>query len=120
MANHIGFQRAGRVFKLMQNHTHHKITPNTALERPFRLTVSVTIEDASPQQTGRRPPEVPAEQGWQELPSGGRDIYQLATAGTDMVQNQARTHRKAAFAITIQNTMHNPHNCYSSQHTNHT
>ena len=38
MANHIGFQRAGRVFKLMQNHTHHKTTPNTTSERTSRLT----------------------------------------------------------------------------------
>ena len=45
---HNDFQRAGRVFKLMQNHTHHKTTPNTASERPTRLTVSVTLEDAWP------------------------------------------------------------------------
>ena len=38
MANHIGFQRAGRVFKLMQNHTRHKTTPNTTSERTSRLT----------------------------------------------------------------------------------
>ena len=38
MANHIGFQRAGRVFKLMQNYTHHKTTPNTTSERTSRLT----------------------------------------------------------------------------------
>jgi len=38
MANHIGFQRAGQVFKLMQNHTHHKTTPNTTSERTSRLT----------------------------------------------------------------------------------
>ena len=38
MANHIGFQRAGRVFKLMQNYTHHKTTPNTTSERTCRLT----------------------------------------------------------------------------------
>ena len=38
MGNHIGFQRAGRVFKLMQNDTHHKTTPNTTSERTSRLT----------------------------------------------------------------------------------
>ena len=38
MANHIGFQRAGRVLKFMQNHTHHKTTPNTTPERTSRLT----------------------------------------------------------------------------------
>ena len=38
MTNRIGFQRAGWVFKLMQNHTHHKTTPNTAFERTSRLT----------------------------------------------------------------------------------
>ena len=38
MANHIGFQRAERVFKLIQNHTHHKTTPNTTSERTSRLT----------------------------------------------------------------------------------
>ena len=38
LASHIGFQRAGWVYKLMQNHTHHKITPNTASERTSRLT----------------------------------------------------------------------------------
>ena len=43
MANHIGFQRAGRVFKLMQNHTHHKTTPNTTSERTSRLTERTLI-----------------------------------------------------------------------------
>ena len=38
LASHIGFQRAGRVFKLIQNHTHHKTTPNTTSERTSRLT----------------------------------------------------------------------------------
>ena len=38
MANHIGFQRAGRVFRLIQNHTHHKTTPNTTSGRTSRLT----------------------------------------------------------------------------------
>ena len=38
LTSHIDFQRAGRVFKLMQNHTHHKTTPNTTSERTSRLT----------------------------------------------------------------------------------
>ena len=38
LTSHIDFQRAGWVFKLMQNHTNHKNTPNTTSERTSRLT----------------------------------------------------------------------------------
>ena len=38
-------QSAERIFKLMQNHAHHKTTPNTVFERPSILIVSVTSDD---------------------------------------------------------------------------
>ena len=38
-------QSAERIFNLMQNHAHHKTTPNTVSERPSKLTVSVTFDD---------------------------------------------------------------------------
>ena len=78
----IDFQRPGRIFKLMQNRTHHKTTPNSTSERPSGLTVSVTLEDAWPKQTWGCRPEVANEQGWQALPTRGSAVYWLQLAPT--------------------------------------
>ena len=83
LTSRVDFQRAGRIFKLMQNRTHHKTTPNSTSERPSGLTVSVTLEDAwFPKQTWGWPPEVAKEQGWQVLPTWGSSVYWLQLAPT--------------------------------------
>ena len=122
LTSRVDFQRAGRIFKLMQNRTHHKTTPNSTSERPSGLTVSVTLEDAwFPKQTWGWPPEVAKEQGWQVL----RRCYTSA-CNPSAVPSPPPPRSPRPLPPPLPPRAENDWivtivlYCYSSQHTNHT